>query len=59
MDGILLNGNDKLITGGAFGDVVVGGAVSGDSRIIAETLPEFVVVGGKKTVTAGDQRFSL
>jgi hypothetical protein len=58
VDGVLLNGNDQLLPGSALGSLIVNGSMSGDSRVIAASVPTFAIITGHKISTAGDPRFS-
>ncbi|HXE53963.1 MAG TPA: Ig-like domain-containing protein [Tepidisphaeraceae bacterium] len=59
VDGLLLNGNDQLLPGGAIGSLFAGAGISADSRLVAESIPDTVIIQGSKVSTAGDQRFKL
>jgi hypothetical protein len=59
VDGIYLNGNDTLITGGQINTVSVVGTVSADSRILAAILPRTAVLNRAAVATASDPRFAL
>lgn len=59
VDGVLLDGNDTLLSGGAIGSIVIKGLASNDSRFLASELPTNAKIDSATVITAQDPRFSL
>jgi hypothetical protein len=59
VDGVLLNGNDMLLTGGAIGYIAIKGPVSDDTRLVASDLPTDAKLDSTTVITAQDPRFTL
>lgn len=59
VDGVLLNSNDTLLSGGAIGSISVKGLASNDSRFLASDLPTNAKTDSATVITAQDPRFAL
>gem|GEM_PF-6194382 len=59
VDGVLLNGNDTLLNGGAIGSISIKGVASNDSRFLASDLPTNAKIDSTTVATAQDPRFAL
>ncbi len=59
VDGILLNGNDTLLDGGAIDSITIKGLASNDSRFLAASLPPQAKIDSITVVPSQDPRFAL
>lgn len=59
VDGVLLDGDDRLLPGGSIRSITVGGLLSEDSKILAGSVPVFANVDKSRLQTANDPRFQL
>jgi len=59
VDGVLLNGNDTLLNGGAIGSIFIKGLASNDSRFLASDLPTDAKIDSATVITEQDPRFAL
>jgi len=59
VDGILLNGNDTLLDGGAIDSITIKGLASNDSRFLAASLPPQAKIDSVKVIPSQDPRFAL
>ena len=59
VDGILLNGNDTLLDGGAIDSLTIKGLASNDSRFFAASLPPQAKIDSITVIPSQDPRFAL
>jgi hypothetical protein len=59
INGIIDDGDDVLLSGGAIKTFSAGGVLGNDSRVLAAQLPTKALIAGALVTTTGDPRFSL
>jgi hypothetical protein len=59
VDGMLLNGNDRLLAGGSIGSLIINGELGTDSKVVADFPPAIAIIGKSRVQTSNDTRFQL